>query len=137
MKKEEFAYGAETRKEFSEAVVSVLREVERKGWTVFGVYDIRERLAARGFSHPPLKIIEICSGKYADRFLNQDKMVSLCMPCKINVMEENGRVKLITMRPGLMRQFFPEMDEKDAQEAEKELKEIVDRAAGTPSGETK
>src|SRR3989338_4827302 len=91
MKTDDFAYIVETKKNFEDAVVSVLKAVEQKGWVLFQIYDVKERLAAKGFEQKPLKIIEICSGKYANQFLNKNRLTSLCMPCKINVLEENGK----------------------------------------------
>ena len=128
MKIEDFAYIVETEKNFDEAVVSVLMAVEQKGWTLFQIYDIKERLAAKGFEQKPLKIIEICSGKYANNFLNKNRLISLCMPCKINVLEEDGKVKIIGMKPTMISQFFPELNKKDAEEVEKDIKEIVDNS---------
>ncbi len=128
MKIEEFAYIVETEKSFDEAVVSVLKVVEKKGWSIFQIYDIKERLSAKGFEQKPLKIIEICSGKHANNFLNKNRLISLCMPCKINVFEENGKVKIIGMNPIIISQFFPEVNREEAEEAEKDIKEIVDNA---------
>lgn len=128
MKKEDFVYIAETEKSFDEAVVSVLKAVEQKGWTLFQVYDMKERLAAKGFEQKPLKIIEICSGKYSNQFLNKNMLVSLCLPCKINVMEEDGKVKIASMRPTVISQFFPEVSRKEAEEAERDIKGIIDNA---------
>lgn len=126
MKIENFAYIAETEKSFDEAVVSVLKAVEQKGWALFQIYDVKERLAAKGFEQKPLKIIEICSGKYANQFLNKNRLISLCMPCKINVLEENGKVKIAGMKPTMISQFFPEVSKQEAEEVEKDVKEIVD-----------
>ena len=106
MKTDDFAYIIETKKSFDDAVVSVLNVVEQKGWALFQIYDIKERLAAKGFRQKPLKIIEICSGKYANQFLNKNRLISLCMPCKINVLEENGKVKVVGMKPTIISQFF-------------------------------
>ena len=128
MRVEEFAYIAETKKGFDDAVVSVLKAVEQKGWSLFQVYDIKERFAAKGFDQKPLKIIEICSGKHADKFLNKNRLVSLCMPCKINVMEDNGKVKIAGMKPTLISEFFPEVSKEEALEVEKEVIEIVNHA---------
>ena len=94
MEIKDFAYVVETEKSFDEAVISVLKSVESRGWNLFNVYDIKERLSAKGFKQESLKIIEICSGKYANTFLNENKLISRCMPCKINVFEENGKVKI-------------------------------------------
>ena len=128
MKKEEFACIVETGKKFDDAVVSVLKAVEQKGWSLFQVYDIRERLAAKGFEHKPLKIIEICSAKHASRLLRKDRFVSLCMPCKINVLEENGKVVISTMKPTMISQFFPSISKEELTEAENDLNEIVNNA---------
>jgi len=128
MKTNDFAYIIETNKTFDNAVVSVLKAVEQKGWTLFQIYDVKERLAAKGFNQRPLKIIEICSGKYANQFLNKNRLISLCMPCKINVLEEDGKIKIIGMKPTMISQFFPEVNKKEAEEVEKDIKEIVDNA---------
>ena len=128
MKTEDFAYIVQTEKGFDEAVVSVLKTVEQKGWTIFQIYDIKERLAAKGFAQKPLKIVEICSGKYANQLLNTNRLISLCMPCKINVLEEGGKVKIVGMKPTIISNFFPEVDRKEAEEVERDIKEIVDYA---------
>ena len=125
---EDFAYTVGTEKSFDEAVVSVLKAVEQKGWSLFQIYDIKERLAAKGFVQEPLKIIEICSGKYANQFLDKNRLVSLCIPCKINVLEENGKVKIVGMKPTMISRLFPEVSQKDVEEVEKEIKEIVDNS---------
>ena len=128
MKTEDFAYIAETEKSFDEAVVSVRKAVENKGWAIFQVYDYKEILAVKGFKQKPLKIIEICSGKYANQFLNKNRLTSLCMPCKINVLEEDGKVKIIAMNPKIMSQFFPEVSQEEAKEVEKDIKEIINNS---------
>jgi len=128
MKINEFAYIVETEKSFDEAVVSVLKAVEQKGWALFQIYDVKERLAAKGFNQEPLKIIEICSAKHANNFLSKNKLISLCMPCKINVFEDQGEVKIAGMKPSIISQFFPEVSQQEAEEVEKELKEIIDHA---------
>ena len=128
MNPEDFAYIVETEKSFDESTVSVLKAVEQKGWALFQIYDVKERLAAKGFKQKPLKIIEICSGKYANQFLNKNRLISLCMPCKINVIEENGKVKIIGMKPTMISQFFPEVSKREAEEVEREIIEMVDNS---------
>ena len=128
MKTEDFIYDVETEKKFDEAVVSVIKEVEKKGWSLFNVYDVKERLATKGFEQKPLKIIEICSGKYANQFLNKNKLISLCMPCKINVFEDNGKVRIIGMKPTMIPMLFPEVSREEAEHAEKDIFEIINNA---------
>src|SRR3989344_777149 len=128
MKIEDFAYIVETEKSFDKAVVSVLKAVEQKGWALFQIYDLNERMAAKGFEQKSLKIIEICSAKHANKFLNRNRLISLCMPCKINVLEDDNKTKIIGMKPTMISQLFPEIKDEEAKEVEKELMEIVDNA---------
>ena len=128
MNEKDFAYVVETEKPFDDAVVSVRKAVEDKGWVIFQVYDYKEILAVKGFKQKPLKIIEICSGKYANQFLNKNRLTSLCMPWKINVLEEAGKVKIVGMKPTMISQFFPEISQEEAMEAEKAIKEIIDNS---------
>ncbi len=128
METNDFVYVVETQKNFDEAIVSVLKSIEKKEWALFQIYDIKERLIAKGFEQKPLKIIEICSAKYANKFLNKNRLVSLCMPCKINVLEDEGKIKIIGMKPTMMSEMFPEITIEEALEVENELKEIIDNA---------
>ncbi|MEK6922212.1 MAG: DUF302 domain-containing protein [Nanoarchaeota archaeon] len=124
----DFAYIVETKKDFEEAVVSVLKSIEKKGWSVFSIYDLKERLVAKGFTHSGMKIIEICSAKHADKFLKKNKLVSLCMPCKINVLEDEDSVIIVGMRPKLLPQLFNEISSAETAEADTDIKEIIDNA---------
>jgi len=124
----DFAYIVETNKSFDEAVTSVLKAVDQKGWSLFQIYDVRERLSAKGFQQKPLKIIEICSGKYAQQFLTKNRLISLCMPCKINILQEDDNVKIVGMNPTIISEFFPEVSKNESREVEKDIREIIDSA---------
>ena len=128
MKQEDFSHTTETNKSFEEAIIAVLKSIEKKGWTVFNIYDIQERLAAKGFSHQPLKIIEICSAKHANTILSKNRLASLCMPCKINILEEKGKIKIATIKPTIISQLFTEITKQDTDPIENDLKEIIDES---------
>lgn len=125
MKLEDFAYVTATEKSFDEAVVSVLKEVEKKGWSIFNVYDVKERLAAKGFEQGCLKIIEICSAKYANKFLGKNKLISLCMPCRINIIQDREKVLITAMKPSLISFLFSEIKKEEVDEVEKDIQEII------------
>lgn len=124
MKIEDFAYVTETKKGFDEAVVSVLKAVENKGWTIFQVYDLKERLEAKGFKQEKLKIIEICSGKHANTLLNINKVFSVCMPCRINIFEDKETIKIAAVKPSILSDFSEEA-KAALEEVEKEINEII------------
>ncbi|MBI2444875.1 DUF302 domain-containing protein [Candidatus Micrarchaeota archaeon] len=128
MDERDFLYVVTTDKAFDDAVVSVLQAIEKKGWTVFGIYDVRERLAAKGFKQQPLKIIEFCNAKAAHAMLSQNRLVSACMPCRINVLQEIDGVHLVAMRPSAMTGFFQGLDAQAAQVVENDVRQIMDDA---------
>ena len=128
MKTDDFMYIVETKKSFDDAVVSVLKAVDKFNWTLFNIYDVKERLAAKGFEQSSLKIIEICSVKHANKLLNKNRLISLCMPCKIYVLEENEKVKIVGMKPTMITNFFPEIKQEEVEEIEKDIKDIIDSA---------
>jgi len=122
-------YTVETDKSFEQAAVDIRKAVEAKGWTVLQVYDMKEMLAVKGFSLTPLKLIEICSAKYAFQFLNEDSLISLCMPCRISLYEKNGEVFISGMRPVMIGEFFPDLDLGELpSKVDEDLRGIVDKA---------
>ncbi|MBS3125564.1 DUF302 domain-containing protein [Candidatus Woesearchaeota archaeon] len=124
----ETAYAVETSKSVSDAVVAVLKAVEQKGWAVFAVIDLQERLIAKGFAQKPVKVIEICSAKHANAMLNKNRLVSLCMPCRIAVFED-GKTRIATMRPVILAGMFDGISVQDVELIDADLRTIVDAAA--------
>ena len=125
---EDIVYKKESDNGFDDTIVSVLKAVEKKGWTVFGIYEVHKSLAAKGFSQEPLAIIEICSAKHANKLLSINRMVSLCMPCRINVIAAKGKTIIAAIKPTGVSAFFDGISEKDAKEIEDDLMGIIENA---------
>ena len=106
----EFDYTLTTNKTFDEAVEGVQDEIVKAGMRVLFVHDVQETLGEKGFQREPFKIIEFCSAKFADEFLNKDIKIGLCLPCKINVYIKDGETFISGMRPIILPQFFPQAD---------------------------
>ena len=106
----EFDYTLTTNKAFDEAVQRIQDEIIKAGMRVLYVHDVQETLGEKGFKREPFKIIEFCSAKFADEFLNKDIKIGLCLPCKINVYTKDGQTFLSGMRPIVLSQFFPHVD---------------------------
>jgi len=124
----DFLYVKESRKSFDDIVIALLRSIEKKSWALFQIYDIKERLAAKGFAHGRTKVIELCSAKHASRALAKNPAASACMPCRISVFEENGKPFVAAMNPSAMAKILDGIREEDVKEAEKEIIEIVEEA---------
>ena len=93
---------------FPAAVESVERAARAQGFTVIRSHDIQSALAAKGFDISPLVIVEL--GPDVD----VDALVSLLLPIRINVYEEDGTVMVAALRPSLFREVFPEHDLEEA-----------------------
>jgi uncharacterized protein (DUF302 family) len=106
----EFDYTKTTTKTFDETVKSVQDEITKVGMRVLYVHNVQETLGEKGFQREPFKIIEFCSAKFANEFLNKDIKLGLCLPCKINVYIKDGQTFISGMRPIILPQFFPQAD---------------------------
>lgn len=106
----EFDYTIITTKTFDDAVQSVQDEITKVGMRVLYVHNVQETLGEKGFQREPFKIIEFCSAKFANEFLNKDIKLGLCLPCKINVYVKDEQIFISGMRPIILPQFFPQVD---------------------------
>jgi len=103
----DFDYTVTTKKSLNEAVTTVEQETKNAGFKVLYIHDVTATLAEKGFTIEPFKIIEICNAKSAYTVLNADIRIGLCLPCKINVYQKDGKTFISGMRPIILPQFFP------------------------------
>src|SRR3989344_5918008 len=104
----DFDYTVTTEKSFDEAVKTVERETKAAGFRVLYIHDVTGTLKEKGFKIEPFRIIEICNAKSAYAALQADIKLGLCLPCKINVYQKDGKTYISGMRPIILPQFFPE-----------------------------
>jgi uncharacterized protein (DUF302 family) len=118
----EFDYTVTTAKTFDEAVQKVQDGIAKAGMRVLYIHDVQKTLSEKGFSREPFKIIEFCSAKFANEFLDKDIKIGLCLPCKINVYTKDKQTFISGMRPIILSQFFPQAD---LGERSKEIDQII------------
>ena len=118
----EFDYTITITKAFDEAVQGVQEEITKAGMRVLYIHDVQKTLGEKGFEREPFKIIEFCSAKFANEFLNKDIKLGLCLPCKINVYTKDKQTFISGMRPIILPQFFPQAD---LGERPKEIDQII------------
>ena len=106
----DFDYTVTTKKTFDDAVKTVEKETKTAGFRVLYIHDVTKTLAEKNFQIEPFKIIEICNAKSAYNALQADIKIGLCLPCKINVYQKNGKTFISGMRPIILPQFFPNAD---------------------------
>ncbi len=103
----DFDYTVTSIKSFKNAVEKVVQETKNAGFRVLYIHDVTKTLAEKGFTIEPFKIIEICNAKNAYNALRADVKIGLCLPCKINVYQKDGKTYISGMRPIILPQFFP------------------------------
>ena len=122
-------YSVFTTKSFEEAVKSVGEKTQANGFRVLYVHDVQETLAEKNFKIQPLKILEVCNAKFASNALEIDLVVSLLMPCKINVYSEEGKIIISTIRPTSLATIFNQQELRSfAEDVEKVLISIIDQS---------
>ncbi len=104
----DFDYTVTTKKTFDEAVQAVEEETKTASFRVLYIHDVAATLKEKSFHIEPLKIIEICNAKSAYAVLQADVRIGLCLPCKINVYQKDGKTYISGMRPIILSQFFPD-----------------------------
>lgn len=123
-------YEIESERSFDDVVADVERLTAEKKFRVLHIHDVKATLDEKGFKRENLKIIEICNAKFAHEALGKHMMVSIFMPCKINVYSENGKTKIMAMNPSAISDFLPDAGLDDlAAGVQKIVTEIVDGAA--------
>ena len=108
---------------FRETVESVEQAARGQGFAVERTLDIQSALAAKGFAISPLVIVELGPDE------DVDALVSLLLPIRLNVYEEDGAVMVAALRPSLFREVFPEHDlEKASLRLESAVVRVLDEA---------
>ncbi|MDP2182732.1 MAG: DUF302 domain-containing protein [Actinomycetota bacterium] len=122
----EYAYKRVGTMNFTKTIEAVERSARDHGFDVLHYHDITAALAAKGFPIRPLAIFEI-----APAGVELEVPVSLLMPCRVNVYEQDSEVVIAALRPTLFSAVYPEhgLDE-IALEFEKAVVAVVDGAVG-------
>jgi uncharacterized protein (DUF302 family) len=97
---------------------------------VLGSIDLKAKMNAKGVAFgPEVRVLEVCSPTHAKRALETDMVVSTVLPCRISVYQDNGTVKVATMKPTVMLDLFgkPELAPL-AREVEAAMVAIIDAA---------
>jgi len=74
---------------------------------VLDIHDLKQKMSAKGVDFTPeCRILEICNPHQAKEVLRSNMAISTALPCRISVYEEDGQVKIATIRPTYMLDLF-------------------------------
>jgi uncharacterized protein (DUF302 family) len=114
---------------FEKTVEMLVYEAQKREWSVPAVHDLQESLAKSGKTVRPVKVIEICKPKYSGQMLelNNERIISVMMPCRISVYEkEDGKTYVALLNGAMLASGLPANIAKVMQEASDETFELVE-----------
>lgn len=85
------AYTVESSKGFEEAALALEAKSKERGFNLLAVREVRVSVRSKGFSRDPIKIIEVCSAKYANHPLARKLRMFLVLPCPVIVYSQAGK----------------------------------------------
>ena len=121
----------ESTKPLARVITDLEQAVTRHKFGVLGVHDLKAKMAEKGVAFAPeCRIFEICNPHQAKKVLEANLEVSTALPCRNSVYEEDGKMKLATIRPTSLIGLFGTTALKGvAEEVEDTLVRIMAEAA--------
>jgi uncharacterized protein (DUF302 family) len=88
----QFVSEMQSRFGFDKTVERLTDEATKREWSIPALHDLQQSLAKSGKSVKPVKVIEICKPTYSGQMLelNDERIMSVMMPCRISVAILNG-----------------------------------------------
>jgi uncharacterized protein (DUF302 family) len=117
-----------SRFDFDKTVSLLVAEAERREWKVPAIHDLQQSLAKSGITVKPVKVIEICKPAYSGQMLelNDERIMSVMMPCRISVyIKDDGKTHIALIDGAEMAAGQPERIAKIMKAASDETLEIV------------
>lgn len=123
-------YAKETSHPIEQVCEKLQAAAAANGFGVLGVHNLKERMAAKGVAFgPECRIFEVCNPVQAKKVLEADMSIANALPCRICVYEEQGKVKVSTLKPTAVLALFgvPAL-QPVAEEVEAVILRIIDAA---------
>jgi uncharacterized protein (DUF302 family) len=129
----QFITEMQSRFSFDETVEKLIAEATRREWNMPAIHDLQLSLAKSGKSVNPVKVIEICKPSYSGQMLelNNERIMSVMMPCRISVYtKDDGNTYIALVNGSEMSAGQPENIAKVMKAASEETYEIVRTVTG-------
>ncbi len=96
-----------TTKSVETAVEDLTAAVEKHEFGVLHIHDLQATMKNKGVDFPhACQVMEVCNPHHAAAILAEDIRVSLALPCRITVYEENGQTRVGTLLPSELMGVF-------------------------------
>ena len=114
--------------DFSTTIDKLNSTVIDSGWKIPAVHDLQNTIKNFGKDILPIKVLEICHPKHSGRLLELDdeRIVSTFMPCRISVYEKSdGKVYISRLNGALLSKSFGGIVEEVMSLANNEMEEMI------------
>lgn len=132
MKTNQFINENRSKFGFEKTVELIVAEAEKREWKIPAVHDLQQSLAKSGKTVRPVKVIELCKPEYSGKMLelNDERIVSVMMPCRISVYEkDDDKTYIALMNTGMMAAEMPDIIAAVMKTASDDTIEIVKKVA--------
>jgi uncharacterized protein (DUF302 family) len=114
--------------DFPATIEKLTAAVVESGWKMPAVHDLQNTIRNFGKEILPIKVLEICHPKHSGRLLelNDERIVSTFMPCRISVYEKSdGKVYISRLNGALLSMSFGGLVEEVMGLANSEMEEMI------------
>lgn len=114
--------------DFSTTVEKLNVIVADSGWKMPAIHDLQNTIRNFGKEILPIKVLEICHPKHSGRLLELDneRIVSTFMPCRISVYEKSdGKVYISRLNGALLSKSFGGIVEEVMSLANNEMEKMI------------
>jgi len=119
--------------DFEKTVEFLIGAATKMNWTIPAIHDLQQSLAKAGKIVKSVKVLEICKPEYSGKMLakNDERVVSVLMPCRISVyLKEDGRTYVTMINMAALVAAMPKAVRKVMMSVSDEVTEIVDSVIG-------
>ncbi len=97
----------ESAKDVDTAARDLAAAVQRHGFGVLHTYDLKAKMKEKGVEFGnECRILEVCNPRKAAQVLSANMDVSLALPCRISVYEDQGKTRIGTALPSKLMGLF-------------------------------
>ncbi len=121
-------YIVTTEKSIEHAAKDLEKAVIRNKFGVLHIHDLKATMKSKGVDFPyECRIFEVCNPQKAKAVLTNDMTLNMALPCRISVWEEDGRIKIGTLKPTELLAVLSDAEELKsiAEEVENTIKTII------------
>jgi uncharacterized protein (DUF302 family) len=93
-------YVLKTEKSADQVLIDLQAAAKRNKFGVLNIHDLKSTLEGKGFPiESAVYVLDVCNPEKAQRVLTEDIGMSVGLPCRIAIYEEDGGTRIAMIRP--------------------------------------